>query len=175
MNTVVNRLADRVRNGPPSLDVLDNVIEARPPCSPETIAKAEADLGFCLPHVLREVYTGVANGGFGPGYGIMGVHGGFTDDMGATAVSLYQSYREADREDPSWAWPFGWLPICHWGCVVYTVVDCARSPNRVLFVGVGDREEGQPIEEVAVESRPSLTEWLDAWLSGVDLWDEVFK
>ncbi len=95
------------------------------------------DIGFSLPSILTEIYAGVANGGFGPGYGIMGVDGGFTDDMGATAVSLYQSYRKSDPEDPNWAWPFAWLPICHWGCIVYTVVDCVNVPGRVLFVAVG--------------------------------------
>lgn len=174
MNTVVSKLADRVANGPPSLDVIGNMVEACPPCSFETIEKAERELGFRLPDILKDIYTGIANGGFGPGYGIMGVDGGFTDDMDANVVSLYRSYRQSDLEDPSWVWPHGWLPICHWGCIVYTVVDCVNQPNRVLFVGVADREEGQPIEEVAVESRPSLSEWLDAWLSGVNLWGEVF-
>ncbi len=175
MNMVVDNLATRLANGPPSLDVMGNVIVACPPCSQDALEKAERDLGFCLPQIMKQIYTDVANGGFGPGYGIMGVDGGFADDMNDTVVSLYGSYRQSDPEDPSWSWPVGWLPICHWGCIVYSVVDCTNAPYRVLFVSVGDREEGQPINHVAVESRPALAEWLDAWLAGVNLWDEVFK
>ena len=38
------------------------------PASAAALAKAERDLGFELPHLLRAMYAEIANGGFGPGY-----------------------------------------------------------------------------------------------------------
>src|ERR1700692_4167822 len=42
-----------------------------PPCSSQAIVHAESDLGFCLPEPLKEMYTIIGPGGFGPGYGAM--------------------------------------------------------------------------------------------------------
>src|SRR5258706_2429905 len=41
---------------------------------------AERTLGFKLHDLLRSIYTEVANGGFGPEYGIVGTEGGFKLD-----------------------------------------------------------------------------------------------
>lgn len=43
------------------------------PASAEEIAEAEKLLGFKLPELLEDLYTQVANGGFGPAYGLLGV------------------------------------------------------------------------------------------------------
>lgn len=42
-----------------------------PPCSPSAIVHAEAEFGFRLPELLKEMYTIMGTGGFGPGYGAM--------------------------------------------------------------------------------------------------------
>ena len=79
------------------------------PTSLDVVRKAEATLGFNLPPLLIQVYTEVANGGFGPGYGLLGLAGGFADDLGDTAV---QSYLRR-RADQSLQWRDALLPICH--------------------------------------------------------------
>ena len=38
-------------------------------------------------HDLKELYA-IANGGFGPGYGLLGLRDGFTDVMHRTAVEI---------------------------------------------------------------------------------------
>ena len=48
------------------------------PTSLAVVEAAEQSLGFYLPHLLREIYTQVGNGGFGPGYGIDGTRGRFS-------------------------------------------------------------------------------------------------
>lgn len=58
------------------------------PASAEAVADAERRLGHRLPPLLRRLYREVANGGFGPGYGILGVAGGHPDDLGMTAANL---------------------------------------------------------------------------------------
>lgn len=48
-----------------------------PPATAEQIRVTERNLGFALPHMLRDLYLRVANGGFGPGTGLRGVEGGY--------------------------------------------------------------------------------------------------
>jgi hypothetical protein len=46
------------------------------PATPEAVTEAEKLIGFPLPPLLRRLYLEVANGGFGPAEGILGVRGG---------------------------------------------------------------------------------------------------
>lgn len=174
MEELVKRLAERLRRQPASEDVLGNVFRACPPASEKAVASTESRLGFGLPRTLREVYRNVANGGFGPGYGVMGVEGGFADDMGHTVADLYAAYREPDPEDPAWRWPEQFLPFCHWGCAVYSVVDCSRSPAPVYFADVSVKEIGEPVETILRPHKPSFEDWLRDWLDGRNLWREVW-
>ena len=50
-----------------------------PPATAAQLHKTEQALGFSLPAILRSLYMQVANGGFGPDYGIIGCIGGFGD------------------------------------------------------------------------------------------------
>ena len=52
----------------------DNPLPA--PATPEQLSEAERRLGVELPPLLRRLYLEVANGGFGPGSGLVGVVGG---------------------------------------------------------------------------------------------------
>jgi hypothetical protein len=47
------------------------------PATEQQIKETEQQLGFPLPPLLHRLYAQVANGGFGPGYGITGVIGGY--------------------------------------------------------------------------------------------------
>ena len=67
-----------------------------PPAGADELDAAEGRLGFALPESLRTVYSQVANGGFGPGYGLLGIGSGATDDLGNTAESLYLLFSQAD-------------------------------------------------------------------------------
>lgn len=73
---LIHRLRERLTADPFSRDIMGNRFRASPPASPAAVARAEAALGFALPTTLRAIYLDVANGGFGPGYGVMGVEGG---------------------------------------------------------------------------------------------------
>ena len=55
---------------------------AYPHATERQISETESLLGFPLPPLLRLLYTQVANGGFGPGYGVIGAVGGFPLDDG---------------------------------------------------------------------------------------------
>jgi SMI1 / KNR4 family (SUKH-1) len=154
----------------PQRDPVGRSFRPRRPASVRQVESEEARLGFSLPDLLRRIYLSVANGGFGPGYGVIGVEGGFTDDLGQTVGILHERWREPDPSDPSYAWPAGHLPICHWGCAVYSVVDCTRAENPVYFWDPGLREEGAPMGTAVKPHKPSLEAWLQSWLNGEDLW-----
>jgi hypothetical protein len=173
MEPLLRRLAERIGQNPSSLDIAGNVFCAHPPASEKAVAATEKRLGFGLPLTLRRIYLNVANGGFGPGYGVMGVEGGFTDDLGQTVADLWEIYRAPYPEDPAWKWPEQFLPVCHWGCVVYSAVDCSREPNPVYLIDVGVKEVGEPMEKIIKLHEPSFEDWLGYWLDGKDLWPEV--
>lgn len=175
MDELVERLAKHLKWNRGSKDPLAGAFWASPPASEEAVVATERRLGFTLPHTLRECYLNVANGGFGPGYGVMGVEGGFTDDLGNTVADLFESYRQPDPEDPTWHWPESLLPICHWGCVVYSAIDCSREPGPVYFVDVSVKELGGPMESIIKFHKASIEAWLSDWLDGKDLWHEVWS
>jgi len=173
MEEVVERLSDRLRRNPLSLNVIGYKFRACPPTTKQVVGETEERLRFRLPQTLRQIYLTVANGGFGPGYGVMGVEGGFVDDLGHSVADLFEAYRQADPEDPAWQWPNQFLPICHWGCVIYSAVDCSQSPNPVYFVDVSAKDIGAPMDTIIKLHKPSFETWLSDWLDGKDLWNEA--
>ena len=133
------------------------LIEKLPPLTPATLDMVEAgerELGYPFPPLLRRLYLEVANGGFGPGYGLFRLP---LDD------------NEWERE--WWSDTPSLLPLCHWGCAIYSFVDCADAdgamwgwdPNPVPEDDIGKalfREQG------------TFHEWLAKWLQG-RLWQPV--
>jgi hypothetical protein len=64
------------------------------------LADAERRLGFALPSFYRRLLLEVGNGGFGPGYGLIGVppNGFVDDDLGASNIDVYDLGR-AESDD----------------------------------------------------------------------------
>jgi hypothetical protein len=60
--------------------LLDRLPPAPPPASLASILEVELLVGSPLPDLLKSLYA-LANGGFGPGYGLLGLRGGYADDM----------------------------------------------------------------------------------------------
>jgi len=117
--------------------------------TPEAVQEAEALVGTHLPLLLRRLYLEVGNGGFGPGYGLLGLAGGH-DDQGRTAVDLYRA-----REFPAHL-----LPLLTWGCAIYSLVDL-----RDGAVWGYDPNPGEPPDGLFPEW-PDLAGWFDRWLCG---------
>jgi hypothetical protein len=137
--------------------------------SQRELARAEQELGFPLAAALHDVYGLVANGGFGPGYGLIGLVGGVVSDLGKDVVDEYRMRVQLDAEDPEYFWPAGVLPLCHWGCAIYSCVDC-RTPEASVI-----RFDPNPVGDDwsiawGLES-PSLTHWLGRWLAGEELFE----
>jgi hypothetical protein len=59
-----------------------------PPATTEQVTFTEQQLGVSLLEPLRRYYLELANGGFGPSYGVLGVHGGYEGAMGTIDSAL---------------------------------------------------------------------------------------
>ena len=147
-----------------------------PAASNSQLSDAEQAIGFELPEVLKSVFQSVGNGGFGPGYGLMGTDGGATDDTGATFVSMYKLFTAENSEqsdEPNWDWPKGLVPICHWGCAIYSCVDLQNGASMAVWDPNGREPGSSPRTAIRYLDR-DLTSWLDAWTKDVDLWSEMY-
>ncbi|MCA1675988.1 MAG: SMI1/KNR4 family protein [Actinobacteria bacterium] len=122
-----------------------------PPAKHAQIDRASAQLGFPFPVDLRTLLVEVANGGFGPGYGLLGVDSGATDDSGANVERAYGLLSAPDPEVPDWVWREGALPCCYWGCQVYS---CVMPDGSVVQLdGYDWGREAVPIAK-----------WLSLWV-----------
>lgn len=107
-----------------------------PPAPRSVVVTAEETLGFQLPPLLREIYGKLANGGFGPGYGLLGLAGGYSvDDL--EDMSLDQYYLSLRAFDEELHWPEQLLPCCYLGCQGTYSVDCSKTDYPVIQTDFG--------------------------------------
>jgi hypothetical protein len=144
-----------------------------PPATDASLTDAERRLGFALPPFLAAVYLRVGNGGFGPGYGLIGLPGGHTGDEGVSIVELYESRRVSDPHDLNWNWPEMVVPFCEWGCAIYSCVDCRSGgiqtldPNALPPAG--------PMSRAFAQTHSSVVAWFEDWVKGVPIGDKMFE
>src|SRR6185437_14397483 len=100
-----------------------------PLATPEVIAATEQALGFSLHPFLCRLYREIANGGFGPGYGLTGLAGGHRDVEGAALVARYHEFRAGP-------WPDRLLPLWDWGDAIWSCLD-GSSPEGVIITHYG--------------------------------------
>ena len=135
-----------------------------PPLDRQTILAAEDRLGFAFPPLLTRLWAEVANGGFGPGYGLFGLRGGHVDF--ACRSPLPDLYLDA-LEDPAWErflgepWPARLLPICDWGCCHQSAIDCSTPETEVIDLSDGFQRHPKGV---------SFARWMEDWVNGVNLW-----
>jgi hypothetical protein len=136
-----------------------------PPANLKSLESAEAKLGFSLPCLLRDIYTQVANGGFGPGYGLIGLDDGAHDDLDKSITDLYAIYKLGDPMDSFWHWSDRLVPICHLGCAIYSCIDCSQLSAPIMKFDPNQHEEGQPWDQAYSYQSSSLAEWIEQWLT----------
>lgn len=139
-----------------------------PPASSDDFRRAESVIGCPLPQVIVHVYSTVANGGFGPGYGLVGIGGGRPGF--ATWEERWHCEGEYAklRQDNEAMWPEYMIPLCHWGCGIYSCADVS-TPDAVMSTSLRDFRDDEPPYAFA-PTGCTFAEWLRAWADGQDLW-----
>jgi SMI1 / KNR4 family (SUKH-1) len=144
--------------------------DAPPPATADELAEAERQLGFPLPRLLQRMYAEVANGGWGPEYGANGLIGGHRADLDEGLVGWYRTMRDAgpDDEDPAWpGWPDRVVAVCHWGCAIWSCVDCSTAEGRVIRFDPNEfGPGGESWAGAWTVERERLAGFLRDWLTG---------
>lgn len=140
------------------------------PANPRIIEEDETQLGFFLPRLLKQLYSAIGNGGFGPGYGLTGLTGGMADDTGSTAPTTYLSF----RSDAELGWPVGLLPICHWGCAIRSCIDCNDPYFGMRIFDPNVCERYGDWSDSFFDDAITFDAWIEAWASGSDLWKRAY-
>jgi len=152
--------------------------ELLPLATVEAVKAAQDAVGFHFPTLLERLWIEVANGGFGPGYGLFGVEGGLADDDMALTTAPYclasletglmpepsdsaGGTSEADGPAEFAPWPEKLVPICEWGCQHLSAIDCATPEGQMVDLVEGFERKPK---------RMTFVQWMEAWVSGVELW-----
>jgi hypothetical protein len=130
----------------------------------EAVLEVEEAIGCPLPPLLRRLFLEVANGGFGPHRGILGVRG---DQPGAhhdAGDDLLDAYR-GSRSGPGPHVPRQMLWLFDWGCCIWSLVDCSRPEGQMWVWDPHGAEDPSPANSLFRQAM-TFTEWLAAWLQG---------
>ena len=126
-----------------------------PAADDAAIAAAEAALGFALPPALRQIYARVANGGFGPGAGLMSL------------AEIAGTYRELLANPPGprgQEWPKHLLPFTRTepghDCIDLRTGAIVLWDEEELADGVSDKVWKRSFKKDA----PDLGAWFARWL-----------
>lgn len=131
-----------------------------PVVSDAHIHAAESELGFELPPLLKRIYREIGNGGchLGPGYGLIGLPGGFDNDDGWDIIKTSSEISEGLE------WWDRTIVICDWGCCMLSCVDCSDDDFTVyrwdgnVFDDATDVED--PSDELWTIEGDTFEEWL---------------
>jgi hypothetical protein len=160
-------------------------------------------LGFALPPLYRQLLLEFADGGFGPGYGLIGV------GRAGGRERLAQVYAQSHAADPARRGLFPLLPrrlvpVVNWGCGIYACLDCRRRAAPVYFFNPdlhvlddpglearlvsasGDivwtyqprSASTRAVRRPRVQTRlflqsPSFEAWMADWARGKNLWNAM--
>jgi hypothetical protein len=126
------------------------------PADETAIAGAERRFGHGLPPALRRVYSEVADGGFGPGEGLLPL---------TMAVAQYEELRSPGMMPRGRTWPDGLLPLVSmapgWECVdAATGRVIAWDPQEL-----SERSREETFQRSFSERFASVEEWLSDWVT----------
>lgn len=128
---------------------------ARPPLAPEQIEQAESQLGFRLPPLMVRLYSEVADGFWGPGYGLNPLLASIPDIGVVSIVESKKSY-------PEIGWPSNLIFLCSYGCGFEAYVNHMEPTLPVIYEDC----DGPNDDYMRWPSGYSLDEYLQAWLDG---------
>jgi hypothetical protein len=126
----------------------------------ERIAEVEAELGFKLPPLLTRIYCEIGNGGrhLGPGFGLLGLPGGYDNGDGWDIVKTSREVSEGLD------WWDQIIVICDWGCCTMSCIDCSDDDFTVYRWDGNEFDEATDFEDPSDDlwsvEADTLYEWL---------------
>jgi hypothetical protein len=142
------------------------------PASVSDFRRAETLIGCTLPPAITHIYLAIANGGFGPGYGLVGIGGG------RPGFSNWRGQRQCEdqyvlllQNDAGFNWPAHLLPLCDWGCGIYSCADVSRL-DAPIFTAFSDALYDDPPHAV-MPANCAFVAWMQAWADGENLWEAL--
>ena len=166
MDELIGKIQTRARNPKTINDMAEGVsppYQLPPTTSMGKVAEVEKKLGFALPELLRRFYTEIADGGFGPGYGLTGIESDRNSYLNGNLAESYEYYLRASDTEFGAPWQPKLLPILTWGCGILSCVDCADSAYPVYYLDPGDHCLDDPNLEVTIEHADGTVEKLDGF------------
>gem|GEM_PF-4912153 len=175
MNELIARLIDRLRYSPTiEMDAdcmhANDAGELLPPCRAnrplklEDVEFVERQLGFPLPGAVRRICLEVADGGFGPNWGINRLkHPANLPfrpwwDVEMSVESWHQLFQDPNEMGNRLAgFPKHFIRYCEVGCNIAICVDCTSSEG-LLFMDDPMANEVTPMNQTVEQW---LTDWLD--------------
>ena len=140
--------------------VRDRAADLPPTASPKAVSDAEKVIGYPLPRLLRRLYLEVANGGFGPASGALGVPG---SEWISDWEDILDVYRAFTTSDPDGLVPEGLIWLVDWGCNIWTLIDCRDSNG---WVWGWDPSGSCCLDHALFPQQVTLVDWLASWLDG---------
>ncbi len=123
------------------------------------ISEIETMLGFSIPEIMSQCYRVIGNGGFGPGYGLIGLPGGAGSDYG-DIVETYHQLR-SDQEEMDGNWPSEMLPFVDYRSNIFACVDCESEEHYISI-----------FEDFELwEQEYTLDEFFEMWVKDIDALD----
>ena len=165
-DALLRQIADAIRT-PPYVGAFIGPamgITPFPPATLHAVTESEREIGQQIPPFLRSLYLEIGNGGFGPSYGLLGVAGGATDDLGHNAVNQWKSANEILPTylpgNPPSPYP-NLLPCIYAGCTAYLCVDCSKPDAQMWEYDPGNGDDWKFIFSPMQITLPELmAEWL---------------
>lgn len=149
------------------------ILPPRKPNRPLSLADVdyvEQQLGFKLPTILRRLSTEVADGAYGPAWGINRLKhptnypfGPFWD-VEMSVESWHRMYQEQnDEQGRLWraAYPKQFIRYCEVGCNISIGVDCTTDAGHLF---TDDPNLSENFAECVVPMKETIEEWLWKWL-----------
>jgi hypothetical protein len=143
------------------------VFIADPPASLESLERIETELGFRLPELLQRIYLEVGDGGFGPGYGLLGLL-----QSKQSCGSLLQETQRVRSRSPTANTKY--IALAYWGCSVFSYLKL-EAPHAVYIMDWDGQNDDDPLEEYLHLQADSFEDFFVKWFAGEDLFSVAFE
>jgi hypothetical protein len=163
--SIIELIRDRISGSDAIHDMAEGLSPAPqmyPPIELADIEVSENRLRVELPLLLKQIYIEIGNGGFGPGYGLLGIRAELGDDRYYEAIDDAYEYMTDTAKDRGFdKWPAKIIPICNWGCDIYSFLDCSRPEYPVVVFNPDTHVVDNPLQVTVTDENGKVIEEYD--------------